>query len=176
MRAPLTTLASAALLCVPFVGCGGGSPSQPAGSTRVAIDGTSFLLSDEPDGAVGVISAKESAEDGAPLVLVGRIGGASNPWVDGRAAFTLMDPSLTVVDPGADTAPGEVCMDDCCAAERLACTTLVKFVDGEGRVVPVDSRKLLGVKEGDMVVVKGAAKKDGSGNLSMLATGLYLRN
>lgn len=170
------TLILGAVTTIGLVGCGDNATQLTAESNQVSFDGSKFVLSEEPDGAVGVIAAKQSAADGAPMVLVGRIGGSANPWIEGRAAFTLMDPSVTVVEPGGDMADGEICMDDCCAAERVACTTLVKFVDDEGRVVPVDSRKLLGVKESDMVVIKGTAKKDDSGNFSLLATGLYVRN
>lgn len=167
------------LLCVlgsiGFLGCSGDASSDSENLTSASVDGGDYLLDEEPDGAVGVIAARESVEDGTPLVLVGRIGGAANPWIEGRAAFTLVDPSITVVEPGTDSAAGEICMEDCCASERSACTTLVKFVDEKGQVVPVDSRKLLGVSESDMVVVRGTAKKDDNGNFSMLATGLFVR-
>ena len=42
--------------------------------------------------------------------------------------------------------------------------------------MPIDSRKLLGLKESDMVVVQGTAKKDENGNFVMLAEGVYIRN
>ncbi len=158
-------------------GCGqaSGSASSVA-RTSIDVDGSRFRLSEEPDGAVGVIDARESAEDGAPLVLVGRIGGAAKPWVEGRAAFTLLDASMSIVAEGEDSGEEEVCMGDCCATERLSCTTLVKVVDEQGKLVPVDSRELLGLKESDMVVVTGTAKKDQSGNFTMLASGVYVRN
>lgn len=159
-----------------FVGLSG-CESTPATrpTAQSDIDGRQFLLSEEPDGAVGVIAARESAQDGAPLVLVGRVGGSVNPWIDGRAAFMLLDASMSVVAEGEDSAEGELCTGDCCATERLACTTLVKVVDAGGQVVQVDSRKLLGLKESDMVVVEGTAKKDKSGNFSMLATRVFIR-
>ena len=172
----LTILLSLSAL-VASTGCGsasGTASSEP--SPAANIDGTQYTLSDEPDGAVGVIAARESSKDGDPLVLVGRIGGAANPWIDGRAAFTLLDASMSVVAEGEDSAEGELCMGDCCATERLECTTLVKVVDAQGQLVPVDSRKLFGLKESDMVVVKGTAKKDKSGNFVMLANGVFIRN
>lgn len=158
-----------------LVGCGEEAATQSEGATPVSIDRSQFVLGEEPDGAVGVIAAKQEAEDGALLVLVGRIGGSERPWIDGRAAFTLIDASMNVVAEGEDSAEDELCAGDCCATELLACTTLVKFVDASGRVVPVDSRELLGVDENDMVVVQGKAKKDETGNFSMLATGIYVR-
>ena len=156
-----------------LAGCGSGPATESTAQTD--IDGKQFMLTAEPDGAVGVIAARESAEDGAPLVIVGRVGGSANPWIDGRAAFMLLDASMSVVAEGENSTEGELCTGDCCATERLACTTLVKVVDAGGQVVPVDSRKLLGLKESDMVVVEGTAKKDKSGNFSMLATRVFIR-
>ncbi len=167
-----------ALLSLPFaVGCGTSADSvaTAAHTPAVNVDGSKFLLTEEPEGAVGVIAAREEAEDGKPLVMVGRIGGAANPWIEGRAAFTLLDASMNVVAVGEDSVEGEICTGDCCATERLACTALVKVVNAEGQLIAVDSRQLLGVKEADMVVVEGRAQKDKSGNFVMLANRLYIR-
>jgi hypothetical protein len=172
------SLAVMVVLSLPVLsGCGEATQSNAvtASTTPIEIDSSKFLLSEEPAGAVGVIAARESAEDGKPLVLVGRIGGAANPWIDGRAAFTLLDASMSVVAEGEDSADGELCMGDCCATERINCTTLVKVVDAQGKLVPVDSRKLLGLNESDMVVIQGNAKRDKSGNFVMLATGVFIR-
>ena len=169
-------LLTAAVLLAVATGCGKVVDSPPTAKASASIDGAQFKLSDEPDGAVGVIAAREGAENGAPLVLVGRVGGTAKPWVEGRAAFTLLDASMSIVAEGEDSGEAEVCMGDCCATERMSCTTLVKVVDEQGKLVPVDSRELLGLKESDMVVVTGTAKKDQSGNFTMLANGVYVRN
>jgi hypothetical protein len=166
------------LLAVLATAIGCGTAPESAGivaqATAVNIDGSKFLLNEEPEGAVGVIAARESAEDGKPLVMVGRIGGAANPWIEGRAAFTLLDASMTVVAEG-EMAEGAICTGDCCATERLTCTAMVKVVDAEGQLIAVDSRQLLGVKEADMVVVEGKAQKDKTGNFVMLANRVYIR-
>lgn len=161
---------------VGVIGCGSASDTTlPVTSTAANVDASQFQLTEEPDGAVGVIAARESAEDGAPIVLVGRVGGSANPWIKGRAAFTLLDASMSVVAEGEDSAEGEICTGDCCALERQNCTTLVKVVDSKGKLVAVDSRELLGLKESDMVVVKGTAQKDKTGNFVMLASGVFVR-
>lgn len=158
-------------------GCGTSSDSLSEQSvTPVSVDASLYQLPEEPEGAMGVITARESAEDGEPLVLVGRIGGCAKPWVEGRAAFTLLDASMSVVAEGEGSADGEICTGDCCATERLGCTTLVKVVDEQGQLVAVDSRDLFGLKESDMVVVQGNAKKDESGNFVILAKGIFIRN
>jgi hypothetical protein len=157
-----------------MLGCGTSSESAVP-TTAVNIDGSKFLLNEEPDGALGVIAARETAEDGKPLVMVGRIGGTANPWIDGRAAFTVLDASMTVVAESEDMAEGAICTEECCDAERATCTALVKIVDPQGSIVSVDSRQLLGVKESDMVVVQGRAQKDDKGNFVMLADRVYIR-
>ena len=57
------------------------------------IDGTPFLLTSEPEGAQEVIAARESAADGDDVLVVGRIGGGANPWIEDRAAFKIVDNS-----------------------------------------------------------------------------------
>jgi hypothetical protein len=157
-------------------GCGSSSSSSgPENFMPVAFDGARYVLAEEPDEAVGVISARESAKNGEPIVVVGRIGGAVTPWVEGKAAFVLIDASLTVVANGADSAANEICMDDCCAKERIGSTTLVKVVDKTGRLLPVDARKLFDVSENDMVVVRGFVSKDEKGNFVVLADGVHVR-
>lgn len=157
-------------------GCGETStPDSAVSTTTASIKGDQFLLADEPDGAIGVIEARDTAEDGQPLVIVGRIGGAANPWIEGRAAFTLLDASMALVADGTESGEGEICLDDCCAEERGKCTTLVKVIDADGKLVAADSRKLLGVAEADTVVIQGTASKDESGNFTVLAQGVFVR-
>lgn len=158
-------------------GCGTATESPAVASSPEAnVDTSQYRLEEEPEGAVGVIAARESAEDGAPIVLVGRVGGTARPWVDGRAAFTMLDASVSVVAEGEDSGEeGELCTGDCCALERQSCTTLVKVVDSQGKLVRMDSRELLGLKESDMVVVQGTAQKDKTGNFVMLAKGVFIR-
>lgn len=143
--------------------------------TAASADGSKYLLKEEPDGAVGVIEARESAKDGDPVVIVGRIGGADNPWVEGRAAFVLLDASKLMVAAGEDSNDEELCLEDCCASERAGCTTLVKVVDADGKLVAADSRQLLGLTSNDMVVVRGKARKDESDNFTVLADAVFIR-
>lgn len=176
MKKYILVLTSISPLIASLTGCGTAPASQTEQvAAKANVNADQFKLAEEPDGAIGVIEARESAQDGTPLVLVGRVGGSTNPWIDGRAAFTLLDASMTVVAEGEAAGEGEICTGDCCATERLACTTLVKVVDDAGKIIPVDSRELFGLQESDMVVVQGTAKKDKEGNFTMLAKGVYVR-
>jgi hypothetical protein len=157
-------------------GCGVASEVESGtASASTPIDGAKYMLAEEPDDAIGVIEARKSAADGATLTVVGRIGGTISPWVNGRAAFTLLDASLTLVAEGTDTGQGQICTGDCCAAERAHATILVKIVDQSGRVLSIDSRQLLGIAENDMVVVCGKATKDKTGNVALIADGAFIR-
>ena len=59
--------------------------SVPAAAGGAVLDGTRYLLSAEPDGAQGVIETRAIAKDQDDVVIIGRIGGSTDPWVQGRA-------------------------------------------------------------------------------------------
>jgi hypothetical protein len=113
------------------------------------------------------------------VVLLARIGGSDGPtWDPDRAAFTVTDLSLAAEDAQAHESPQHDA-DSCpfCRArkkKRLAATAIVELVD-EDEVPPVDARKLLGVAEGQTVVLRGAARIDELGGLAVQARGVYVR-
>ena len=145
-------------------------------SETPAIDGSPYLLTEEPADVATVIEAREKSEDGEDIVLVGRIGGSPNPWIEGRAAFSIVDPTLKA----CSDIPGDECQipwDYCCETHKLpSSTALVTFVDADGRPLKADARKLLNLKELQTVVVRGKAERDEAGNLTVLASGLFVRN
>ncbi len=140
-----------------------------------AVDGSKFVISEEPDGAKDIIAVRESAKDGDDVLLEGRIGGALNPWVDGYAAFTVVDNSLRA----CSDIPGDKCKfpwDYCCETHKLKnATALVKVIDENGDPVKADARKLLNVTELSRVIIKGKAKRDDAGNLTVLASGIHVK-
>jgi len=179
MKNTVSSLTCLALLGL-FAGCSQyastNSISEQTSSTSApTVDGTKFLLSAEPPAANEVIKVREDASDGDHVVMVGRIGGSENPWIDGRAAFSMVDDSLKA----CSDIPGDQCpipWDYCCETSKLPTSTaLVKVVDENGDLVQADARELLGVKELSTVVVTGEAKRDQAGNLTVLASGVYVR-
>ncbi len=48
-------------------------------------------------------------------------------------------------------------------------------MDDKGDLVKVDARQLLGLKELQTVMVRGKAQRDDSGNLTVLASGVYVK-
>ena len=89
-----------------FSGCGRERPTANTPSSSVSVDGSKYLLGSEPEGGAGVIKSREETKDEEDVVIVGRIGGSENPWVDGRAAFSIVDLSLkSCADIGSDNCP-----------------------------------------------------------------------
>ena len=142
----------------------------------VSVDRSKYILSTEPTGAIGVTEARQDSKHDDDIVLVGRIGGRENPWIDGRAAFMLIDASMSVVAEGEDAGETEVCLGDCCASLRAECTTLVKVIDENGKPLDVDARELFDAETDDLVVVQGKVQRDDEqSTFTIAADGVYIR-
>jgi hypothetical protein len=165
------------LATVAMIGCGEPATQPVAQSSN--FDSSKFLLNAEPEGGLEIIAARESAKDTDDVVVIGRIGGSLNPWVDGRAVFSLVDCSLLACSDEKED--GEECScktpwDYCCETPKLpGAMALVKFVDDDGSVIKHDAREVFDVKELETIVVQGKAQRDEAGNLTVLATGMYVR-
>ena len=171
MKATILTLASCTLLA--SIGCGSRGDSEPLPVST--IDGTPYLLTEEPADAQEIIAARASAQDRQTVAVVGRIGGSADPWVKGRAAFSIVDLSLTSCSDMEDH-QCKVPWDYCCETDELAAATaLVKVVDAEGKLLHADARQLLKLSELQTVVVRGTAQRDDAGNLTLLASGIFVR-
>jgi hypothetical protein len=158
-----------ALIAALQLGC---SNSATPDAAQKPID-SRFVLNEEPAGAIGVKELREDASKTDDVVVVGRIGG-SNPWTDGAAAFSIVDPSLTP----CNEIEGDACptpWDYCCEPDLAKSTVLVKLVDDAGKTVKQDAREVAGLKELQTVVVKGKAIRDDAGNVSIAATGVHIR-
>lgn len=156
-----------------LVGCGGSDESQNSGSaSRASID-TRYVATFEPEGAVPVGEARQSAVDEEDVTLVGTIGGSPKPFIGGLAAFTIVDPKVPCCSP-EEGCPKP--WDYCCTQEQVKVNiATVKVVDESGKPVASDARELLGVKELSTVVVQGKAQRDDQGNLTVEAKKVYVR-
>jgi hypothetical protein len=155
------------LAAVLLAGCGSTETGSP--------DGSKYLLSSEPAGAQDVKAVLESAQDGDDVIVVGRVGGEANPWIDGLAAFRIADLSLTP----CNELKGDNCpmpWDYCCEPDVAANRTLVKVIDESGGIVASGAKQLLELEELQTVVVQGKASRDDNGNVSVLATGVFVRH
>lgn len=165
-------LFAATILVFSASGCSQSSSEATTSQAGTAMpDASRYRLSHEPAGAMDVIAARQAAKDKQEIVVVGRIGGGINPWIEGRAAFLLVDATA------ASSCEEDGCDEGCtCHAEELAeATTLIKFVDENGSTLPFDARQLLNLEEKQTVVVRGIAKRGPDDNLSVVASGIYVR-
>ncbi|MEM9351433.1 MAG: hypothetical protein AAGA92_00305 [Planctomycetota bacterium] len=165
---------------------------------REAFTGTSS----EPEaGAVEVTETSESTEQPSadepaspttpegPVVIVGRVGGLTNPWqetrpeypfVPGEAAFFLADAGAVAENEasGHVHAPGEEC--PFCAAhagDNSAMLAMIRFKQ-DGKPITIEATDLLDLKPLDTVVVRGEASFTGDAETGMLvveADGIYIR-
>ena len=161
-----------AVLAVAAAGCGQPSAAPPLQATKENSGAENALLKERPADAKPVADVRDAARDGGEVTILGRIGGSSNPWVEGRAAFAIIDPKVPPCHPdeGCPTP-----WDYCCVTDQLpANRALIKVVDAAGETIEQDARKLLGVKELQTVVAKGTARRDEAGNLTVLATGVFI--
>lgn len=163
------------LAIVMMVGCEQAPTPSVKVSAAASQAGAQYLLSAEPQAAKSILQVREESKQGDEVVLVGRIGGDVNPWVEGRAAFSLVDLSAKA----CSDIPGDSCptpWDYCCETDKLVKgKTLIKLVGGDGQPVATDARELLGVKELDTLVIQGKAQRDDSGNLTILASKIFVR-
>ncbi|QDT04990.1 hypothetical protein K227x_33880 [Rubripirellula lacrimiformis] len=152
-------------------GCGQSETASTAGKAA-AVD-SQYAATSEPDGAMPVGEARESIEDGQDVTLVGVIGGSTDPFVDGLAAFTVVDPKVPycAADEGCPTP-----WDYCCTQEQVKDNVAtVMIVDDSGNPVAQDARNILNIKELSTVVVTGKAKRDEEGNLTVAANNVFVR-
>lgn len=151
------------------------TPASSTGSRQPSAEGARYRLVTEPSGARGVADVRATAQDGEHVVVTGRIGGDANPWVNGRAAFSLVDSSLRA----CSDIPGDACptpWDYCCETGKLKTgKLLVKVVDDSGALIAADARELLGVAELDTLVVDGTLQKGDDGTAVLLARGIYVK-
>ena len=138
-----------------------------------AATAKSYLVSEEPAGARGVGELRTDANVDGRVTMVGRVGGSPEPFVEGLAAFQLVDPALQpcAADEGCPT-PWDYCCDPGEVAQNIA---TVKIVDDQGQVVATDAKELLDIQELSTVVVQGEAQRDAEGNLTVLADKVYVQ-
>jgi hypothetical protein len=168
-------LLSLGLAVATVLGCGAsfGPTTTTTTSSAVAPDAR-YVLAEEPADAQSVVAVKKVAKDGDEVTITGRIGGDVDPWVKGRAAFLIADHSLIPCNEReGDSCPTP--WDYCCESGIAESKATIKIVDDAGETVATDARELLGVKELQTVTIRGQAKRDEAGNLTVLAKSVFIK-
>lgn len=120
---------------------------------------SSFMLAEAPAAALTVSDAQKLLEKApknrAAVTIVGRIAAreGEDPFFEGKASFVLMD----LPDDDHSSKKGHDA-DNCPFCKRRkakAAMAAVQFVDADGAVVSIDSRKLFGLTGGAKVILRG---------------------
>jgi len=141
------------LLCV--IGCNRSATDAGHAKNASAALPAGLLVEEPPPHAREVGEARRAAAEGDTLAVRGRIGGRRQPFVEGRAIFTLADLSIpTCADKDDDhcTTPWDYC---CEPPDHLAAHLLtVQVVDADGRPLAADL-SAAGLEPMAEVVVQG---------------------
>lgn len=173
MNAVATSLA---LLATALAGCGDAGTSPRTAAARAALpDG--LVVRGKAEGT-HVAAAKATARQGDEIVIVGRIGGSEEPFVAGRAVFTIVDPALKscadVDDPDHCKTPWDYCCEERDAMKRGTAT--IEIADAGGRPLPIAVRGLQGLDPLATVAVTGTVtERNDAGLLVVRARRIEVR-
>ena len=142
------------------------TPSSNASSAEKALLET--VLRTAPKGeAKAIKEVKATAKPGDEVTLTGRIMGNIKPFVEGRAAFIVADPSIITA---CSDKPGDECetpWDACCDTpedKRKAIAT-IQIVNPEGRVLKQGIEGRGGLAKLATVTVSGKVAEGSSGDV-----------
>jgi hypothetical protein len=163
--------------CAVLVGCERRASTASSGNPAGALPGGLFLAS-TPAGAKPVEEIKGAAKAGDTVAIRGRIGGSEEPFVEGRAVFTVMGPGLPYCSAGSPMPDCKTPWDYCCEnpgdiAEHMA---TVQVVDAAGAPLRRGLRGQNGLKELSEVIVVGKVSQAEGKVLVVNATGIYRVN
>ena len=150
--------------------------APPSGSSPRASLPPDFFADKEPPGAKSVEEAKKSAKVGETMTIRGRVGGSKEPFVEGRAIFTIMGPGIKPC--GADS-PMPECKtpwDYCCELPEdiAAHSAVIQVVDAGGSPLRLSLRGQHKVMELSELVVVGRVKQIEKNLLVINATKIFV--
>lgn len=141
----------------------------------VAAQRRKWLSAAEPTGAqpISDIKSKRSSGElkaGSEVVVRARINaGEISPWTQNQAAFLVTDATGHDGDENHDPHQCPFCRRD--IRDHMA---LVRFRADDGKTVPMDARELLGVAEGELLVVQGTIDQADAEELVINAVRLHV--
>ncbi len=171
----LAGTATVYLTMVLLTGCDDGKQDASRETDSVSLP-TGFFLQSQPPQAKSVEEVKKSAKTGDVVTMRGRIGGSKEPFVDGRAVFTLMGLGLPACGEGVSNDGCTTPWDYCCepSKEIAAHQASIQIADAAGAPLHLSLKGQSGLKElGDLVVVGRVQKAEGD-LLVIDATGVYV--
>lgn len=151
-------------------------PDAPATGERLPPIPGSMFLPEAPPGARDIADAKPGAKPGDTLTLRGRIGGSKEPFVEGRAVFTLVDTRLKACGEGKE----ECCKtpwDFCCETREEITRNLatIQVVGDDGKPLKRGLNGVNGLKPLATVTIVGAVTDAGNDVLVVRASGMHVK-
>lgn len=152
-------------------GCGQQDPESKAAATGAAsaAGAALFLRTGVPPAASPLQEVRETAAAGASVSVMGRI----RDFIDGRAAFLLIDTSLLACSDRPDDrcpTPWDYC---CYTPEEIARASMTVELRQGGKVLNESLQGLQGLDRLDRVVVTGQIERDAQGNVILDAVAVY---
>jgi hypothetical protein len=189
VRAHSLTMAIAAVIAAATA-----SICMAAGETDWAAQQARLRLTDQPANVEVVTSVQKrlvaaKADANAPkaidVVVTGQIGGVPNvwpeshphfPWYEGQASFFLVDSKVAAQCCTHAKQNGKAVCVFCQrqAIKNAHAVAVVNMVDEQGEVLRTDARELLGLKQNQVVTIRGKAKLLGGSFLVIDADGIYV--
>ena len=132
---------------------------------NIAAERGRLVVAQEPAEAFTPTAAKEKLTAGAQaptpqtISVAGRIGARGmEPFLDNKASFVMLEIPADdhAAKPGHNSDDCPFCKKRSAGAPMVA----VQFLGSDGKVLPLDARKLFGVQKGQDVVVTGKAVFD----------------
>ena len=143
-------------------GCGDKKADNPEKKpTTAGTELPANLFVDKIDGAVSIVEARK-LKPGDKVTVTGKVMGAEQVFVDGRAFLVLGDPTkMTSCDLKPDDpcrTPWDVCCDD--EKDIKEGTLSVQVLDANGKILKTGLKGKSGLKELAFVTVVGTVSAD----------------
>lgn len=149
--------------------CGGEATKPEVKDVTVPV---SYVLATEPAGAETPGQLRESGKTGE-VTVVGRVGGDRVVFVENRAIFTLVDPSL---DPCHEDEGCPHPWDYCCTEQTVLKNKSVTVeLHQDGKIIKSSIQGFHGLDHLKTVVAVGTLKRDDAGNQILIASGFHVR-
>ncbi|MCC6359652.1 MAG: hypothetical protein IT450_12980 [Phycisphaerales bacterium] len=151
----------------------GGASAQPA----AAIPATLFLT-EAPAESKDVSDIKKTGESGQEVVVAGRIGGSEDPFVDGRAVFTLADSKMKACDEMDMADACKKPWDYCCEPREslIANTCTIQVVGTDGRPLKATLNGAGKLAPGARIIVKGKIAQKQEQTLVINADAIFVKS
>lgn len=157
----------------PGGGSADGGASAKASAPALPAD---LFLTAAPAGAKDVKDAKTDVKVGQTMTITGRIGGSTEPFVDGRAIFTIVDPHVKSCAEMEQKDHCKTPWDYCCEPrdELTANMATVRVAGADGQPLKIGLKDVQGLKPLAIVTVRGTVSQAEAGGLVLNAAGIFV--